>query len=40
MNFYERIVVVKFTIKEYINPELGKKMYSIETIDTMKEKKF
>jgi len=37
MNFHERIIVVKFTVKEYINPELGKKMYSIEAIDTVKE---
>jgi len=37
MDFNERIVVVKFTVKEYINSELGKKMYSIEAIDTVKE---
>jgi len=35
MNFHERIVLVKFTVKEYINSELGKKMYSIEVIDTV-----
>jgi hypothetical protein len=34
MNFHERIIVVKFTVKEYINPELYNKTYSIEAIDT------
>jgi hypothetical protein len=34
MNFHERIVVVKFTVKEYIAPQLANKMYSIEAIDT------
>ena len=34
MNFHERIIVVKFTVKEYINPNLVNKMYSIEAINT------
>jgi len=34
LTFYERIVVVKFTVKEYINTDLANKMYSIEVIDT------
>ena len=34
MIFHERIVVVKFTVKEYINTDLANKMYSIEVIDT------
>jgi len=34
MIFHERIIVVKFTVKEYSNPELGKKIYSIEAVDT------
>jgi len=34
MSFNERIVVVKFTVKEYINPDLANKMYSIEAVDT------
>jgi len=38
MCFHERIVVVKFTVKEYSNPELGKKIYSVEAIDTGQKK--
>ena len=34
MAFHEKILVVKFTVKEYLNKELGNKMYSIEAIDT------
>jgi len=34
MIFHKRIVVVKFTVKEYINTDLANKMYSIEVIDT------
>ena len=34
MNFHEKVLVVKFTVKEYINKELTNKMYSIEAIDT------
>ena len=34
MIFRERIVVVKFTVKEYINTDLANKMYSTEVIDT------
>ena len=37
MNFHEKMVIVKFTVKEYINAELGKKIYSIEAIDPEKE---
>jgi len=38
MFFHERIVMIKFTVKEYCNPELGKKIYSIEAIDTEQKK--
>ena len=33
MSFHEKILVVKFTVKEYINPDIENKMYSIEAID-------
>jgi hypothetical protein len=32
---YEKsIIIIKFTIKEYINGQLGNKLYSLEAIDT------
>jgi hypothetical protein len=34
MNFHKRIIVVKFTVKEYINPELPNKTYAIEAVGT------
>ena len=34
MIFHERMAMVKFTVKEYINTDLANKMYSIEVIDT------
>jgi hypothetical protein len=34
MSFLERIVVVKITVKEYVNQNLANKIYSIEAIDT------
>jgi hypothetical protein len=34
INFNERIAVVKFTVKEYIDPKFANKIYSIEAIDT------
>jgi hypothetical protein len=34
MNFHEKILVIKFTVKEYINKELPNKIYSLEVIDS------
>ena len=34
MSFHERIVVVKITVKEYLNLNLLNKIYSVEAIDT------
>ena len=34
MSYCEKIVVAKITVKEYINPNLANKIYSVEAIDT------